>query len=66
MKMDKEWDIPDDYLAEMGRISVRWSRLESVIELSMIELLGKSATEGRSLVLFTHMPFPQKMDIMGA
>lgn len=64
--MDKEWDIPDAYLAEMGRISVRWSRLESVIELSMIELLGKKATEGRSLVLFTHMSFPQKMDIMGA
>jgi hypothetical protein len=66
VEMDKEWDIPNEYLIEMGRLSVRWSRLETLIEFSMIELLGKSPLEGRSLVLFTHMTFPQKMDIMGA
>jgi hypothetical protein len=66
MKMDQDWDIPDEYLAELGRISVRWSRLESFIEFAMIELLGKKPTEGRSLVLFTHMTFPQKMDLMSA
>jgi hypothetical protein len=45
---------------------VRWNRQESFLEFSLIELLGKSPTEGRSLVLFTHMSFPQKLDIMGA
>jgi hypothetical protein len=66
MKMNEEWDIPDEYLAEIGRVIVRWNKLESLIELSLIELLGKDMTEGRSLVLFTHMAFPQKMDVLSA
>ena len=66
MKMDPNWDIPDEYLAEMGRVSVRWSRLEGMMELSMIKLLGKDITEGRSLVLFTHLGFPQRMHTLGA
>lgn len=66
MKMDRDWDIPDDYLTEIGRVIVRWNKLEGLMEFSLIELLGKSITEGRSLVVFTHMSFPQKMDIMGA
>ncbi len=66
LKTDQDWDIPDEYLAEIGRVTVRWNRLESLMDLCLIELLGKSMLEGRSLVLFTHMAFPQKMDIMGA
>ncbi len=66
MKMNEEWDIPDEYLAEIGRVIVRWNKLEGLIELSLIELLGKDMTEGRSLVLFTHMAFPQKMDVLSA
>ncbi|MGC1362764.1 MAG: hypothetical protein WA826_16445 [Silvibacterium sp.] len=66
MKMEKYWDIPDEFLTEIGRVIVRWNKLEGLMEFSLIELLGKSITEGRSLVVFTHMSFPQKMDVMGA
>lgn len=66
MKTNEDWDLPDDYLTEIGRVTVRWSKLESAMHLSMIELLGKDMTEGRSLVLFTHMTFPLKLDVLGA
>jgi hypothetical protein len=65
MEMDKEWDIPDDYLAEIGRITVRWSKLQTHMNFSLIQLSGGSLFERRQQAIFLHMSFPQKMDILG-
>ncbi len=59
-------DIPDDYLRALGLVVVRWSYLEGILDLSLIKLLGKSINEGRSFVVFAHMAFPQKLDVLGA
>lgn len=59
-------ELPDEFLVEIGRINVRWALLESFLDLNLIHLLGKNVTEGRSLIVFNHMAFPQKIDILGA
>jgi hypothetical protein len=59
-------ELPDEYLIEIGRVNVRWAILESVLDLNLLKLLGKDVLEGRSLVIFNHMAFPQKLDILGA
>ena len=59
-------ELPDEYLIEIGRVSVRWAILESFLDLNLIKLLGKSVLEVRSLVIFNHMAFPQKLDVLGA
>jgi hypothetical protein len=59
-------DLPDAYLTELGRVSVRWSMLETWINFALIRLAGKDIHEGRSLVIFNHMAFPQKLDVLGA
>jgi hypothetical protein len=66
MKMDEGWDIPDDYLAEIGRVTVRWSKLESHLNFCSIQLSGNTVFEPRAHVLVTHMSFPQKIHALGA
>lgn len=55
-----------EYLAEIGRVLVRWNLLESYLDFTLIKLLGKDITEGRSLALFAHMAVPQKFDLLAA
>jgi hypothetical protein len=64
--MDEIWDIPDDYLAEIGRVTVRWSKLETHLNFCLIQLSGNSILEPRSHILFAHMSFPQKIHALGA
>jgi hypothetical protein len=61
-----ERDIPSEYLVEIGRINTRWSALESMIDFCLMRLAGKEITESRSLIIFNHMSFPMKLDVMGA
>jgi hypothetical protein len=59
-------DIPADYLTEVGRVTTRWAILESVIDLSLMRFAGKELTDPRSLIIFNHMAFPMKLDVMNA
>lgn len=59
-------DIPDEYLTEIGMVTTRWAMLESVIDLCLMRLAGKELTDPRSLIIFNHMTFPMKLDVMGA
>jgi hypothetical protein len=59
-------DIPDEYLLEIGRIVTRWSILESTLDLCLMQLSGRSILDPRSTIIFNHMAFPMKMDILGA
>lgn len=58
--------IPEEYLTEIGRISVRWSYLESIVDLCLIKLAGNELEDPRSLIPFNHMTVPHKFDTLGA
>ena len=58
--------LPDEYLIEIGRVSVEWALLESALDLCLIKLAGKEILETRSSIIFNHMAFPMKLDVMGA
>jgi hypothetical protein len=64
--MPKFPEVPDEYLKAIGEVTVRWNYLEQMVNLFLIHLLGKSIAEDRSHIVFAHMAFPQKMDVMGA
>jgi hypothetical protein len=57
-------DIPAEYLTELGRITVHWSAFESILDLCLMQLVGKSIRERRSWIIFAHMTFPLKIDIL--
>ena len=59
-------DLPDAYLVEIGRVSVRWSMLETMLHFALIKFAGMNILEGRSHAIFHHMAFPQKLDVLGA
>ena len=59
-------EIPVEYLIAIGEVTVRWNRLEMSINTLLIHWLGKDINERRSHVIFTHMSFPQKLDVMGS
>jgi hypothetical protein len=63
---DKLPDIPNEYLTEIGRVTTRWAMLESVIDLCLMRLADKEVLDPRSLIIFNHMAFPMKLDVMGA
>ncbi len=58
--------LPDDYLIEIGKVSVQWSMLEMVFDLCSIKLAGMDADEARAMAVFAHMPFQMKLDVFGA
>ena|SRR5437868_1730948 len=59
--------IPDEYLREIGRISVYWNNLEHLLQHALIlALLGDFATDNRAAAAFAHMAFPQKLDALSS
>jgi hypothetical protein len=58
-------ELPDAYLIEIGRVSVRWSMLETMLHFALIKFAGMNIHEGRSHAIFHHMAFPQKLDVLG-
>jgi hypothetical protein len=59
-------EIPDEYLTEIGRVTTRWAMLESVIDLCLTLLIGNREFDVRSAIIFNHMAFPMRIDVMGA
>jgi hypothetical protein len=64
--MPEIFNLPDEYLKAIGTVTVRWNHLELIVNLFLIHLLGKQIFEDRSHIVFAHMAFPQKLDILGA
>ena len=62
----QEQIVPDDYLRAIGDVIVRWNALEAMMSLCLIKLLGKEVFDGRSHIVFAHMTFPQRMDVLAA
>ena len=58
-------DIPDEILLEIGRVTVVWGILETVVDLSIAKLAGFN--EGPNGAIITaHMAWPLKMDVLEA
>ncbi len=62
----EQHQVPPDYLIQIGRVSVFWSTLESIFDLSLMKLAGMSIGDPRAWSIFAHMTFPLKLDIFGS
>jgi hypothetical protein len=61
------WPLPDDYLIEVGRVSVMWSALEAFLNLCIGKLTGFNELEDpKPFILLNHASFPQRLDMLGA
>ena len=58
--------IPDEFLLAMGKVTVVWGVLESIIDISLYKLGGFGNVDARGAIMTAHMPFPQKMDVLEA
>jgi hypothetical protein len=56
--------VPDEYLARIGKISVAWGTLESVVDLALAKLGGFRMQDPRGAIVTAHMTWPLKMDIL--
>jgi hypothetical protein len=59
-------NLPDEYLCAIGLVTVRWNHLEQIVNLFLIHLLGNEIFDDRSHIVFAHMAFPQKVDVLSA
>jgi hypothetical protein len=58
--------LPDAFLIAIGKICVQWSMLEYVVEMAITKLVDLDIWDQRSKIVFAHMSWPQKTDILGA
>jgi hypothetical protein len=60
-----KFDLPDDYLQEIGKIAVSWNDLENLLHHTLVlALLDDFAQDGRAIAAFAHIAFPQKLDTL--
>jgi len=61
----KGWPLSDDYLVEIGRVSVLWASLESLLNLCIGKLVGfNDLNDPKPFILINHSPFPQRLDVL--
>lgn len=61
------WPLPDQFLIELGRLTVLWAALESLLMLSLGKLAGFNDTDNPiPFILVAHASFPQRLDMLGA
>jgi hypothetical protein len=59
-------NVPEPYLTTIGKVTVVWGVLESVVDLSIWRLAGFKQTDHRSAIVTAHMTWPLKMDVIEA
>jgi hypothetical protein len=64
MPDDFEINIPEPYLIAMGKVTVAWGVLESVVDLAITRLAGFGTFDPRSAIMTAHMAWPQKMNVL--
>jgi len=59
-------DVPDEYLREIGLVIVLWSRLEHMLNASLIlAMTGQyQDPDGRASAVFAHMAIEQKLNAL--
>lgn len=65
LPVPKKFDLPDDYLTEVGRIAIEWAHLEHKLEKTIWELLRLRIFYDAEAIT-THIPFRVRMDMIGA
>jgi hypothetical protein len=65
-KMDLSgWPLPDDYLAELGRIALLWGRLENLLRNVIANLSGlENLTDPRFYVVFNQPTFEENTELL--
>ena len=59
--------IPKPYLVAMGKVTVVWGVLESLVDLAIARLAGyASVYDPRPAIITAHMTWPLKMDVLEA
>lgn len=59
------WPLPDEYLAEVGRITLLWARLEKLLETAVANLAGfNNLSDPRVYIVFTHPGFSQNLALL--
>jgi len=57
--------IPDEYMVELGRVSVLYGVLENVVNIAISKLAGYSGVyDYRSAIMLAHSNFHQRVDIL--
>lgn len=59
-------DMPPEYLKAIGDVVVRWNHLEQLLNNILGGLLANDPNDIRAKIVFAHMAFPQKLDIMAS
>ena len=62
----KDFEPPDKYLTEVGRIALEWSHLEYKLQNAVCEVIGLKWDGDRRAALATHLAFQTQIDIIGA
>lgn len=61
----ENWPAPNEYMLELGRISVLWGSLEQSVNLAISKLAGYEAIyDYRAAILTAHSNFKQRVDII--
>ena len=59
----KNWPVPDEYLLELGRMTVLWGTLESGCVVAFGKLAGYEDTlDVRAIIVTAHLNFQQRID----
>lgn len=58
--------LPDEYLIEIGKVSAQWSMFETILNFALTKLCGMRLEDPTSAIIFAHMTFPQKSDVLSS
>lgn len=62
-----DWPLSDAFLAEIGRVAIMWSTLETHLDICLGKVAGfDDLSDPRAFVLVKHMSLPQKLDALAA
>lgn len=62
-----DWPLPENHLAELGRLSALWSILEGQLDVCLGKVAGfDELSDPRPFILLKHSSFPQKVDSLAA
>jgi hypothetical protein len=65
-KFEVQDDIPEPYLAAIGKVVVNWCNVEEVVDLAIAKLAAFNVNDPRGVIVTAHMSWPQKMDVFEA
>lgn len=58
-------NLPDSYLAAIGRVCCQWSNLEAIVDLAIKKLLNFDLEDYRIIAITAHMSWPAKINLLG-